>query len=158
MHDIENSFHYRSGNIDDIEDVFRLNRNVFDEAWSKDVLLQSLRFGYDLHVCYQQDKLVAYVLSQDILLETQIMQLCVHQDLRRLGIAKKLMLMLLQDKQDMTAMILEVRASNTAARAFYACFDFVQVGVRPHYYNQTPTMPREDAVLMSKLLQVESDK
>ncbi len=154
MNDTEKSLQYRVGNIDDIEDVFRLNRLVFDEAWSKDVLLQSLRFGYDLQVCYQQNTLVAYVLSQDILLETEIMQLCVHQDFRRLGIAKKLMLMLLQDKQDMEAMILEVRASNTAARLFYASFEFIQVGMRPHYYRQTASQPREDAVLMSKHLQV----
>ncbi len=142
-------FIYRNGNIDDIEAVFRLNRQVFDEAWSKDVMLQSLQVGYDLQVCYLDDILVAYVLSQDILLETQIMQVCVHQDFRRLGVAKQLMLQLMQNKQDMENLMLEVRASNQGAQAFYADLGFETQGVRPNYYSKTSRLPREDAVIMS---------
>lgn len=140
---------YRRGNIDDIEAVFRLNRQVFDEAWSRDVMLQSLQTGYDLQVCYLDDMLIAYVLSQDILQETQIMQVCVHQDFRRLGVAKQLMLQLMQGKQDMESLVLEVRASNTGAQAFYTHLGFETQGVRPNYYRKTHGLPREDAVIMS---------
>ncbi|MDX8381915.1 MAG: ribosomal protein S18-alanine N-acetyltransferase [Ghiorsea sp.] len=142
------SFTYRNGNIDDIEAVFRLNRKIFDEAWSKYVMLESMRFGYGLHVCFDDDTLVGYVLSQDILSETQVMQICVNADYRRKGVAKNLMLMLFQDKQDIQSFMLEVRASNMGAQAFYKGMGFSEVGVRPNYYSKTKTKPREDAVVM----------
>ncbi len=143
------AFSYRLGNIDDIEAVFRLSRAVLDEAWSKDVMLQSLQVGYDLFVCYQGETLIAYVLSQDILLETQIMQVCVHQDFRRLGVANKLMNMLIAAKQGMEVLMLEVRVSNTAAQSFYHHLGFVNVGKRPNYYAATSSKLREDAVVMA---------
>ena len=145
------SLSYRNGNIDDIEAVFRLNQRVFDEAWSKNVMLQSLQVGYDLFVCFHENDLVAYVLSQDILLETQIMQVCVHQDFRRVGVGKTLMQMLMQCKQDSQALLLEVRKSNLEAQNFYANLGFTQAGLRPNYYSKTKTIPREDAVVMTYL-------
>lgn len=145
------SLSYRNGNIDDIEAVFRLNQRVFDEAWSKNVMLQSLQVGYDLFVCFDESDLVAYVLSQDILLETQIMQVCVHQDFRRVGVGKTLMQMLMQCKQGSQALLLEVRKSNLEAQNFYASLGFIQAGLRPNYYSKTKTMPREDAVVMTYL-------
>ncbi len=145
---------YRLGSIDDIEAVFSLNRLVFDEAWSKHVMLQSLQVGYDLYVCYQEKLLIGYVLSQDILLETQIMQVCVHQDFRRLGVAKKLMKMLMLTKQDMQSLMLEVRKSNQAAQTFYHHLGFACVGNRPNYYRATKTKPREDAIVMALELSV----
>ena len=41
-------------------------------------------------------------------------------------------------------MVLEVRVSNLAARSLYQKLGFVEVGVRPRYYEDTG----EDAVLM----------
>jgi ribosomal-protein-alanine N-acetyltransferase len=142
------AFDFRDGNIDDIEAVFRLNRDVFDEAWSKDMMLQSLQVGYDLYVCYEDKSLVGYLLSQDILFETQLMQLAVSQACRRKGVAQKLMQMLIQDKQGMDNLILEVRLSNASAQSFYAQTGFSELARRPNYYRKTPTKPREDAVLM----------
>ncbi|WP_038247322.1 ribosomal protein S18-alanine N-acetyltransferase [Ghiorsea bivora] len=142
------AFNYREGNIDDIEAVFALNRKVFDEAWSKTVMLQSLQVGYDLFVCYQDEDLLGYVLSQDILFETQIMQLAIRQDKRRQGIAQQLMGMLMQTKQDMDELVLEVRASNLGAQAFYKTLGYVAVARRPKYYAKTASKPREDAVVM----------
>jgi len=143
---------YRDGNIDDIEAVFSLNRQVFDEAWSKQVMLESMQFGYDLHVCYDQHILVGYVLSQDILSETQVMQIGVHAEYRRMGVAKNLMQMLLRAKQDIQTFMLEVRASNLGAQVFYTEMGFAAVGVRPNYYSKTKTKPLEDAVIMHAVM------
>ena len=143
------AFDYREGNIDDIEAVFRLNRATFDEAWSKDMMLQSLQVGYDLYVCYQGEVLIGYLLCQDVLYETQVMQLAVCDQRRRMGVAQKLMQMLMKEKQDMELLVLEVRASNAGAQAFYAAMGFSKLATRPNYYDKTPTKPQEDAVLMS---------
>ncbi|MDQ7003132.1 MAG: ribosomal protein S18-alanine N-acetyltransferase [Ghiorsea sp.] len=142
------ALNYREGNIDDIEAVFALNRQVFDEAWSKTVMLQSLQVGYDLFVCHRGQDLLGYLLSQDILFETQVMQLAVREDMRRQGMALRLMDMLMQAKQDMDEMLLEVRVSNLGAQNFYQALGFVSIARRPNYYAKTSTKPREDAVLM----------
>ena len=139
---------YNEGSIDDIEAVFRLNRLVFDESWSKDVMLQSLQVGYDLYVCYGDNGLIAYVLSQDILYETQIMQLAVLPTYRRMGIAKHLMQLLMKEKSDMDMLMLEVRLSIVPAQHFYQHMGFEKAGQRPNYYSKTKTMPREDALLL----------
>jgi len=140
---------FRDGNIDDIEAVFALNRQVFDEAWSKDVMLASLQIGYDLFVCYQDEQLCGYVLSQDVLLETQIMQIAVDQGFRRQGVAKTLMSMLFKEKKEQNALLLEVRLSNTDAQAFYHSLGFAKLAIRPNYYAKTASKPREDALLMN---------
>ena len=142
-------FNYREGNIDDIEAVFALNRKVFDEAWSKTVMLQSLQVGYDLFVCYQKEDLLGYVLSQDVLFETQVMQLAIREDKRRQGIAQHLMGMLMQAKQDMDELVLEVRVSNLGAQAFYRALGYTEVAKRPKYYAKTASKLREDAVVMT---------
>ncbi len=147
---------FRAGNIDDIEAVFALNRTVFDEAWSKQAMLQSLQVGYDLFVCWHSETLVGYVLSQDILFEVQVMQISVAPTHRRQGIAKTLLNMLIQDKADYDVVMLEVRASNIAAQRFYESLGFSQVGKRPKYYSPTPTLAAEDAILFNFCPQVQS--
>ncbi len=121
-------------------------------------MLQSLLVGYDLYVCYLEGRLLGYLLSQDILFETQVMQLAVDQDYRRMRIANKLLQMLLDEKTAMELLMLEVRASNLAAQLFYARSGFVEVGRRPGYYAKTATKPKEDAVLMSLELGMKSQQ
>ena len=45
-------------------------------------------------------------------------------------------------------MLLEVRASNTAAQSLYAAHGFTRIGLRRRYYQA----PQEDAVVMRALL------
>jgi ribosomal protein S18 acetylase RimI-like enzyme len=49
---------------------------------------------------------------------------------------------------EITKVMLEVRASNHAARGFYACAGFVETGRRPGYYSD----PEEDAILLARQL------
>ena len=46
------------------------------------------------------------------------------------------------------AVLLEVRASNTAAQSLYAAHGFTRIGLRRRYYQ----VPQEDAVVMRALL------
>ena len=46
------------------------------------------------------------------------------------------------------AVLLEVRASNTAAQSLYAAHGFTRIGLRRRYYQA----PQEDAVVMRALL------
>lgn len=141
---------YRLGEVDDLHAVHALNQALFAEAWSKQSLLDVMLSGFDLYVVEAQGVLVGYILSQDILDETHIMQVAVSSDFQRQGIAKRLSQMLFNAKPKGTTFMLEVRRSNRAAQVLYRKLGFQEVGCRKKYYiplagdNQ-----REDAILMS---------
>jgi len=144
------SLRYRNGNDDDLPAVYELNRQQLAESWTYAGLQQSLNDGYELMVCTDGDTLAGYLLSHDILDEVHIMQVVVSPRYRRRGIAETLSRKLIDSRAGM-AMLLEVRASNTAAQALYAKLGFGRSGVRKRYY--VPNLmggEREDAVLMNR--------
>jgi ribosomal-protein-alanine N-acetyltransferase len=86
---------------------------------------------------------VASLLPQQAELET----IAVTVEHQRSGIARNLFTSLLRELQPGQAieMVLEVRASNDKALAFYRSLGFAETGRRPRYYND----PAEDAVQMA---------
>ncbi len=78
--------------------------------------------------------------------ELQLMSLAVHPDERRRGLGRFLLGAALQAaaRAGANRALLEVRASNTAARALYSLFGFVPLGVRTQYYRAPP----EDALVL----------
>jgi ribosomal-protein-alanine N-acetyltransferase len=79
--------------------------------------------------------------------EMHILNLAVHPKHRRQGIARRLLAEGLTQARELGANLawLEVRPSNTPARALYASFGFTEVGRRPQYYDDTS----EDALLLT---------
>jgi ribosomal-protein-alanine N-acetyltransferase len=59
---------------------------------------------------------------------------------------KKLVELMLTSCSGVKTVCLEVRASNTAAKALYEALDFEPISIRKNYYDD----PREDAVIMIK--------
>ena len=76
------------------------------------------------------------------------MNIAVHPDHRRQGIAAALLQRLLEDLARMGShsLTLEVRKSNAPAISLYEKLGFVQIGCRPRYYRN----PKEDALIMRK--------
>ncbi|MDQ6995480.1 MAG: ribosomal protein S18-alanine N-acetyltransferase [Mariprofundaceae bacterium] len=143
------ALHYRLGNVDDIDAVFSLNQQSFSEAWSKKSLLDVMLAGFDLYICEDGDLLIAYLLSQDILDETHIMQIAVLPDYQRQGIGRQLTQWLFNNKSEQSLILLEVRASNKGAQAMYQGLGFQHIGTRKAYYKarnigETP----ENAIVM----------
>ena len=79
--------------------------------------------------------------------EAHIATLAVHPELRRQGIAQKLLCVALKEAAEdgMLSALLEVRAGNEAAQDLYRKFGFDVVGRRPRYYQDN----HEDAILMT---------
>jgi [ribosomal protein S18]-alanine N-acetyltransferase len=74
--------------------------------------------------------------------EGEILNLAVHPDCRRRGIASRLLRRVLEHVRG--SLFLEVRASNRGAIEFYQAAGFRRAGVRRGYYSQ----PDDDAAVM----------
>ena len=91
--------------------------------------------------------MIGYVGAYTVCRETDIVTVAVAPDMRRMGVGKQLLATLadaLSGNSD--ALFLEVRESNTAARALYTGMGFAEIGKRRGYYSH----PTEDAILYKK--------
>jgi len=93
-----------------------------------------------------RDTIIGYLCVNLIFEEAHILNLAVHPDFRRQGVATRLMEEILQASKgkNCSGFFLEVRGSNTEAIKFYERLGFKIAGVRKDYY----VSPVEDASLM----------
>ena len=77
-----------------------------------------------------------------------MMNVAVHPDFRRRGVAEALVNALVENLKNMGShcLTLEVRASNAAAITLYEKLGFSEIGRRKNYYRN----PREDALILRK--------
>jgi ribosomal-protein-alanine N-acetyltransferase len=80
------------------------------------------------------------------------LNLCVHPSSQRLGYGRSLLNALLAKAEDASCdkIFLEVRPSNAIALRLYQSAGFVQIGIRPAYYQAE--RGREDAVILAATL------
>ena len=132
-----------------VAQVAQLEMLCFRDPWSENSVASELKNPLSLWlVAEADDRVAAYVGSQTVLGETDMMNIAVHPDFRRQGIAEKLVLALVQrlKEKESHCLTLEVRASNAPAIALYAKLGFAEVGRRKNYYRN----PREDALILRK--------
>ena len=132
-----------------VPQVALLEKLCFADPWSEMSIARELEsiWSYWL-VALDGDDLVGYIGSQTSIDETDIMNVAVHPDHRRMGIAEGLIGHLVEElkKRGSRALMLEVRASNDPAIALYEKLGFAQVGRRKNYYRN----PKEDALILRK--------
>ena len=136
---------------EDVPDVACIERSSFSMPWSENLFYTEVYGRYSIaRVAVIRDRIVGYIIARLILDEGHLLDLAVHAELRRRGIAR----MLLEDVirglkiNSCKAFYLEVRASNSAARQFYEKGSFTVIGTRKNYYIN----PVEDAsILMLEL-------
>lgn len=131
--------------------IAELEKLCFSDPWSENSIATELgsRLSYWL-VAVEEGQVVGYIGSQSVLGESDMMNVAVHPDHRRKGIAEALVLALARDlkERDNVCLTLEVRASNDPAIALYEKLGFSQVGLRKNYYRN----PKEDALILRKAL------
>ena len=119
------------------------------DAWSEKSVASELTNQLSLWlVAVDGDRVAGYVGSQTVCGETDMMNVAVTADYRRKGLGEQLVLALVEELKAMGSqcLTLEVRDSNTPARALYEKLGFRQIGLRKNYYRN----PKEDAFILRK--------
>ncbi len=134
-----------------VASIAQLEKLCFSDPWSENSIATELnsRLSYWL-VAVEDGEVVGYIGSQSVLGESDMMNVAVHPDHRRRGIAEMLVNALSHDlkERDNVCLTLEVRVSNKPAIALYEKLGFQQVGLRKNYYRN----PKEDALILRKSL------
>ena len=132
-----------------VPQVAQLEKLCFSDPWSEMSIASELRSIWSYWVvALDSEQVVGYVGSQSSVDETDIMNIAVHPDWRRQGIAESLIDNLMKELKNRGshALLLEVRVSNGPASALYEKLGFQQVGRRKNYYRN----PKEDALILRK--------
>ena len=132
-----------------VAQVAALEELCFADPWSEKSIAAELENDLSVwFVALDVDTVVGYVGSQTAGGETDMMNIAVHPDHRRRGIAESLIECLIPalQRRGSTALSLEVRSSNEPAKALYEKLGFLQVGLRKNYYRN----PKEDALILRK--------
>ena len=132
-----------------VPQVAELEKLCFSDPWSEKSVASELNNPLSLWLVAVDDEIVSgYVGSQSVMGESDMMNIAVHPDYRRQGIAEALVLALVDALREkgIHCLTLEVRASNAPAIALYEKLGFMQVGLRKNYYRN----PKEDALILRK--------
>jgi len=136
-------------NSSHVAQIAALEKICFSDPWSEKSVASELdnKLAFWL-VATEGETVAGYIGSQTVLDETDMMNVAVHPDFRRQGIAEALVNELVENLKKMGShcLTLEVRASNAPAIALYEKLGFSEIGRRKNYYRN----PREDALILRK--------
>jgi [ribosomal protein S18]-alanine N-acetyltransferase len=140
----------RSATLADIPSILQLERQSATAAhWTEEQYRQALqRDGAPRLVLVgaedSETSPAGFLVAQHVALEWELENIVVASTGRRKGLGKRLLneLLAAAKKTNSTAVFLEVRESNAAARTLYEKTGFEQAGRRKSYY----TNPSEDAI------------
>ena len=125
-----------------LNELANLHQKCFPhKPWSADDFADLKKSGCEIITSQH-----GFIVYRQILDEAEIITIGVHPDARRTGIAAAMLGIVEADlkKHGVKHIFLEVAADNAPARALYEQNGFVQIGVRPKYYDGV------DAIMMRK--------
>ena len=145
-------FFARTMRTSDVELVAQNEAAAYDHPWTKRIIVDCLRAGYQCWVLANKQQIVAHAVLSVAIGECHLLTLCVRPDHQRKGYGRKLFNLLLDraQKQEAEICFLEVRRTNAGAIELYRSMGFVQTGERKNYYPGKGD--REDALIMSRNL------
>lgn len=139
----------------ELSEIAALESKIFSDAWSEKSLEETwnqknaeiFTARYRMEESDESNKIAGYVIFYYVLDEGEIARIAVSPEVRRQKTATRIYQRLEKfcEEKEITKIMLEVRESNEAARAFYSRCGFKEDGIRKNYYDT----PKENAVLMS---------
>ena len=137
--------------LDDLEHLKDILESEFDNFWNYDVLKNELSSDNSKYIVAKNkdNNIIGFAGIKLILDEAELMNIVTKKDMRHFGVASSMLdyLFSICRKQDIKLINLEVNTQNTIAINFYKKYNFVEVGLRKKYYDNT-----YDALLMTHKL------
>ena len=137
---------------DDLYQVIEIERQSYPYPWTQVIFGDCLQAGYSCWVCGRLGVIEAYGIVSVALGESHLLNICVRPKSRQQGIGRKLLrhLVSIARRHNAEVMFLEVRPSNTTARALYEDEGFNELGSRRDYY--PAGNGREDAIILARVI------
>lgn len=134
----------------DMPEVLDIEEASFIAPWSKDLFIKELNnsFSHNLVARRTGDGfpgILGYIVFWDVADETHLLDLAVHPECRRTGIARSLLEAMLSASKEAgkRRVLLELRQDNVKGLSLYSSFSFKEIGIRKKYYSDG-----EDAIVM----------
>jgi ribosomal-protein-alanine acetyltransferase len=135
----------------DLVRALEIEQRSHSHPWTARNFADAYAAGYAGYCAWQEDTLIAFAwVMRPMPDEAELLDIAVLPERRRAGVGTRLLLTIEQSLHESGCerLHLEVRASNTNARALYASLGYDEVGLRVGYYPNGRS--REDAILMRK--------
>jgi len=140
----------------DLADVVALEASVQPQPWTHGNFADALAAGYGAWVLRESahpHRLLGFAVLMAAPDVAHVLTIAVARDAQRRGLGRRLLRHCEAHarEQNVPGLLLEVRVSNKAARAFYEHAGFAQIGLRRGYYPMQNGQ-REDALVLQKML------
>lgn len=140
---------YRRMTAADLDTVAAIEEAAYPHPWTRGNFSDSLDAGYHGWILECGGEIAGYTIVMIAASEAHLLNLTVGAPWQRRGLGRELLAFALKLARDYGAqkVFLEVRPSNSAARALYTAAGFSQIAVRRNYY--PAGTGREDAVVLA---------
>jgi [ribosomal protein S18]-alanine N-acetyltransferase len=133
---------------EDLPYVVEIENSSCAVPWSESLFFNELKNPKSIPLVARttNGKVAGYLCASRIIDEGHILNLAVHPDFRKKGVASALIGEIVEQlrNEECRSIFLEVRISNSSARSIYERFGFTVLGIRKNYYGS----PEEDALIM----------
>ncbi len=143
------NINFRPMLTEDINHVMQVETRVYPYPWTRVILSDCLRVGYDCWVATENEKIIGHGVLSVAAGESHLLNLAVDQNYQGQGIGRKMLTHLMDIARIKSAdmILLEVRPSNKAAIHIYESIGFNEIGCRKAYY--PAPKGKEDALLFA---------
>lgn len=149
---------YRRMTARDLDAVMAIENAIYPYPWTRGNFSDSLHAGYHCWIVECGGVIAGYSVVMIAAGEAHLLNLSIAAEWQRRGLGTGLLRFIIRLARDYAAgkIYLEVRPSNTAARALYGGAGFAEIAVRRGYY--PAGAGREDAVVMELALDVKREE
>jgi len=136
----------------DLDEVLSIEASDSLTPWSKNMFIEEMRnpFAYCFVMEMEEGSkqpVIGFICFRNVIEESELLNICVHQAYRHLGFGKKLMEFYIDfsHRRGSKNFYLEVHSSNHTAIHLYQLFSYQSSGIRKKFYQG-----KFDALLMIK--------
>ena len=139
---------YRCMTGADLDALVAIEETIYPHPWTRGNFSDSLAAGYHCWIAECGGEMAGYTVVTIAAGEAHLLNLSVAGPWQRRGIGRELLNFVLRLARESGAarILLEVRPTNSAARALYAAAGFAEIATRRSYYPADAS--REDAIVL----------